>query len=74
MSATRLAGGLGIGLYLSKAIVEAHGGRLGMMSEPGRGSRFWFSLPARGAAGREPAGAGRARVEPGALPGGRPRR
>ena len=47
MSNTRQAGGLGMGLAISKAIVEAHGGRIGVMSEPGRGSRFWFSLPRR---------------------------
>lgn len=45
MSSTRPAGGLGMGLAISKAIVEAHGGRIGVMSEPGKGSRFWFSLP-----------------------------
>ncbi|HEY9857032.1 MAG TPA: HAMP domain-containing sensor histidine kinase, partial [Stenomitos sp.] len=45
MSSTRQAGGLGMGLAISKAIVEAHGGQIGVMSEVGRGSRFWFSLP-----------------------------
>ena len=37
--------GLGLGLYISRAIVEAHGGRVGVMSAPGHGSTFWFSLP-----------------------------
>lgn len=45
MSATREAGGMGLGLSLSKGIVEAHGGELGVLSERGRGSTFWFTLP-----------------------------
>jgi PAS domain S-box-containing protein len=37
--------GAGLGLFLSKAIVEAQGGRLWVDSQPGRGARFSFTLP-----------------------------
>ncbi|WP_107668062.1 hybrid sensor histidine kinase/response regulator [Cyanothece sp. BG0011] len=37
--------GLGLGLYLCRKIIEAHGGEIGVMTEPGQGAKFWFSLP-----------------------------
>lgn len=37
--------GLGLGLYISRRIVEQHGGQVGVRSSPGVGSAFWFSLP-----------------------------
>jgi signal transduction histidine kinase len=44
---SRYAPGLGLGLYLCRKIVLAHGGEMGVVSELGRGSRFWFTLPVK---------------------------
>ncbi|HXJ66852.1 MAG TPA: HAMP domain-containing sensor histidine kinase [Actinomycetota bacterium] len=42
--ATEAVQGSGLGLYISRQIVEAHAGRIGVESEPGEGSEFWFTL------------------------------
>jgi signal transduction histidine kinase len=41
--------GMGLGLYISKSIVDAHGGRIWAESELGKGARIYFTLPVPGA-------------------------
>jgi two-component system sensor histidine kinase VicK len=42
---TKNIAGFGIGLYLCKEIVSYHDGQIGVESQPGKGSTFWFTLP-----------------------------
>ncbi len=44
-SATRATGGSGLGLSISKELVTMHGGEIGLNSEVGKGSEFYFTLP-----------------------------
>ena len=44
-SRQRASGSVGLGLYLCRAIAEAHGGSLGIDSAPGRGTRVTLSVP-----------------------------
>jgi two-component system sensor histidine kinase/response regulator len=60
---SRRTGGMGLGLYISKEIINRHNGRIWAQSAPGNGSTFSFSLPRERIARRttSPSGRGRAK-------------
>jgi signal transduction histidine kinase len=43
-------GGSGLGLFIARGLVQAHGGKIGVDSVPGKGCTFWFTVPVAQAA------------------------
>lgn len=54
--ATRKEGGTGLGLWITRSLVEMHNGHITVSSEPGKGSTFTVTLPIHKHLGRKPAG------------------
>jgi signal transduction histidine kinase len=52
---SRTYGGTGLGLSIARRLVELQGGRIGVESQPGKGSRFWFTLPIQPVEQEQPA-------------------
>jgi signal transduction histidine kinase len=65
--ASRATPGVGLGLAIVKAIVEAHGGEVGVASAPNQGATFWFTLPREAVPAPAPSAAPRHEPAPGAL-------
>ena len=51
---SRITGRSGMGLYICKKLIDAHGGEIDMESEPGKGTAVWFKLPESETKGENP--------------------